>query len=78
MKIKLLKDIPGYKTGEIVITDDDELGIDGNYDYFIPWLLANGWAEEVKEGVVQVLPAPKGLLSSIKRIKQRRLWKQTK
>ena len=52
MKIKILKDIPGFKAGE-VIGIDAEKGYTEKKDGHSTWydvhhLLKEGWAEEVK------------------------------
>lgn len=56
MKIKLLKDIPGYKAGEIVDIPDDTVFyaksiVQGFPNSTIGEALANGWAEEVKDEI---------------------------
>ena len=61
MKIRLLKDIPGYKKGEITDLTLKGYGnyyalygkdsLDGAGDYSVNYLIGHGWAEEVKEEV---------------------------
>lgn len=57
MKIKILKDIPGYKAGDIVTASDDEIGtfISKNQlstviKYYVLDIIC-GWAEEVKDEI---------------------------
>lgn len=56
-KIKLLKDIPGYKKGEILETKDEiyptiifsEIGL--GFEYNVSRLISHGWAEEIKDDI---------------------------
>ncbi len=53
MKIKILKDIPGYKAGHT--HDTEKNGIMGDHSNFtyssLKVLIEDGWAEEIKDGV---------------------------
>lgn len=55
MKIKLLKDIPGYKAGEILEVTSSLNWTPSDTPsamiLSIEWLIANGWAEEVKDEI---------------------------
>lgn len=61
MKIKLLKDIPGYKAGHIFETSEGSLGMHTfGYrnekqrelcHYHYEYLLEDGWAEEIKDDI---------------------------
>ena len=49
MKIKIIKDIPGYKAGEIVTPDADWMFEKEGFRYAIESIIHGGFAEEVKE-----------------------------
>lgn len=54
MKIKLLKDIPGYKAGEILSAnarDHIYRNSDKYYEYSVISLMEDGWAEEAKDEI---------------------------
>ncbi len=51
MKIKILKDIPGYKAGKIIEVNNGNLGDHGNFSYIHKPLIEQGWAEEIKDEI---------------------------
>ncbi len=50
MKIKLLKDIPGYSAGTIQEVPNTTLSGYG-HSYKVPTLIERGWAEEIKDDI---------------------------
>lgn len=58
MKIKLIRDIPGYKAGkelEGIEVSNYEVGSGCRFVYKLKDLISEGWAEEVKEIDVEVI-----------------------
>lgn len=53
MKIKITKDIPGYKAGEIIETDYLKMTISetAGREYNVKAFIADGWAEEIKDDI---------------------------
>jgi len=52
MKIKLLKDIPGYKAGETYATAGEFLSYNTQWTpYYWSDLIRDGWAEEIKDDI---------------------------
>lgn len=60
VKLKILKDIPGYKAGEILGKSEYSLGVNlcgkngVNCHYSYEILIKDGWAEEVKEDEIDI------------------------
>ncbi len=50
IKIKLLKNIPGYKTGEILSEVNSFIGSDA-VRYHVNYLIGNGYAEEIQDDI---------------------------